>query len=209
MNKMILNFTPTGMVPTRNHTPHVPISPKEIINEVREAFKIGITIAHLHARDELEKPTSSLSIWKSIINGIREYLPDLVICASLSGRNFNEYSMRAAPLSLEDSLKPDMGSLTLSSLNFIQQASINAPDTIKQLALIDYSDDLPIKYTDKKQFDFSSYPTEQLLDQVIQLVDLNQLRGKLLPLMLMIKPGRDHMAQANYSDYPIKSFQPG
>lgn len=37
---------------------------------------------------------------------------------------------------LEGNLKPDMGSLTLSSLNFNKIASINAPDMIADLALL-------------------------------------------------------------------------
>jgi uncharacterized protein (DUF849 family) len=55
----------------------------------------------------------------------------LVIGVSLSGRNFNEFEKRSAVLSLQ----PDMGSLTLSSLNFTQKASVNAPEMIQQLAL--------------------------------------------------------------------------
>jgi uncharacterized protein (DUF849 family) len=52
----------------------------------------------------------------------------------LSGRNFREFEKRAAPLQLDGDLKPDMGSLTLSSLNFNKQASVNDPDMIKALA---------------------------------------------------------------------------
>ena len=51
MNKISINFCPTGMVPTKQMTPYVPVSPQEIIEEVHQAYEIGITIAHLHARD--------------------------------------------------------------------------------------------------------------------------------------------------------------
>ena len=54
---------------------------------------------------------------------------------SLSGRNVTRFEQRAEPLTLEDGLKPDMGSLTLSSVNFNRQASINEPETIQALAL--------------------------------------------------------------------------
>jgi len=66
--------------------------------------------------------------------GIREFAPELIICVSLSGRNFKALSQRADPLYLEGKLKPDMGSLTLSSLNFNQTASLNAPSMVKDLA---------------------------------------------------------------------------
>ena len=38
------------------------------------------------------------------------------------------------PLTLTGAEKPDMGSLTLSSVNFNREASVNAPDTIQALA---------------------------------------------------------------------------
>lgn len=133
-NKLIINFTPTGMVPMKSHTPHVPVSPNEIIKDVKQAVNFGITVVHLHARDIDQKPTCSMDIWKEIIGGIRSFAPDLVICVSLSGRNFNEYNMRAAPLTLDGDFKPDMGSLTLSSFNFLKQASVSAPDMIMRLA---------------------------------------------------------------------------
>lgn len=49
---LIINFTPTGMIPTKEMTPHVPVSVEEIIEDVYKAVEIGITIVHLHARDE-------------------------------------------------------------------------------------------------------------------------------------------------------------
>lgn len=43
-------------------------------------------------------------------------------------------SKNAVTLQLEGDLKPDMGSLTLSSLNFNRVASINSPEMIQKLA---------------------------------------------------------------------------
>jgi uncharacterized protein (DUF849 family) len=133
--KFIINFTPTGMIPTKEMTPHVPILPEEIISEVLEACELGITMVHLHARDrKTGRPTYKAEIYEEIIAGIRKYAPDLILCVSLSGRDFKEFRQRAEPLELEGDLKPDMGSLTLSSLNFNAQASINEPDMIMSLA---------------------------------------------------------------------------
>jgi uncharacterized protein (DUF849 family) len=135
--KFILNFTPTGMIPTKEMTPFVPVSVSEIVEDVHRASEIGITMVHVHARDPLTAvPTYNKSIYASIIEGIRKYAPELVICASLSGRTFKELLQRADPLLLEDDLKPDMGSLTLSSLNFNKIASINSPNMIGDLAAI-------------------------------------------------------------------------
>ncbi len=134
---LIVNFTPTGMIPTKEMTPHVPISVSEIVENVLEADEIGITMVHLHAREKVSGiPTYKKEIYGQIIEGIRKYAPQLVICVSLSGRNFSELELRSDPLFLEGNLKPDMGSLTLSSLNFNSTASINSPKMIQDLARI-------------------------------------------------------------------------
>ena len=132
---LIIDFTPTGMIPTRSLTPHVPVSISEIIEEVHSAWEIGITKVHLHARDEqTESPSYKKEIYAAIIEGIRKFAPTLVICVSLSGRTFNRFEERSQALELEGNLKPDFGSLTLSSLNFNKIASINTPEMIQNLA---------------------------------------------------------------------------
>ena len=118
------------MVPQKTSTPHVPIIASEIIEQVHEAFEIGITIAHIHAREDNGTPTWRPEVYNSIFQGIRRYCPGLVICASTSGRNFAEFEKRSAVIELQ----PDMCSLTLSSLNFIGQASVNSPNMIQELA---------------------------------------------------------------------------
>ena len=118
------------MVPVKEMTPHVPISVQEIIEQTHEAYEVGITIAHLHARDAFGVADWRPETYQAIFEGVRKHCPDLVICGSTSGRNFPEFEKRSAVIEL----KPDMCSLTLSSLNFLKQASVNAPNTIVQLA---------------------------------------------------------------------------
>lgn len=133
---LIVNFTPTGMIPTREMTPYVPITTKEIIEDIHKAVEIGITMVHLHARDGATgKSTHMLEVYGEIIEEIRKFSKDLIICVSLSGRNITEFEKRAEVLQLEGDLKPDMGSLTLSSLNFNRVASMNSPEMIQKLAL--------------------------------------------------------------------------
>ncbi len=135
MNKLIVNFTPTGMIPTREMTPHAPLSVNEIIEDVHVAWEAGITMLHLHARDPVTgMPTHKREVYAQLIEGIRAYAPELIICVSLSGRDVAEFEARAEVLQLDGGLKPDMGSLTLSSLNFNQRASINEPEVIQRLA---------------------------------------------------------------------------
>jgi uncharacterized protein (DUF849 family) len=84
---------------------------------------------HLHARDNEEKNTYKKEVYQKIIEGIKKHCPELLICVSLTGRNFPELEKRTEVLQLY----PDMGSLTMSSLNFPSGASINQPDIILRL----------------------------------------------------------------------------
>jgi 3-keto-5-aminohexanoate cleavage enzyme len=135
-HKIVINFTPTGMLPSKKDTPYVPINPDEIIEDVRRAYMIGITMVHLHARDEEGRPTHKKDIYARIIEGIRSFAPDLIICVSTSGRILNTLESRSEVLELEGKLKPDMASLTMSSLNFNRSASVNDPKMIFDLASI-------------------------------------------------------------------------
>jgi len=133
--KFILNFAPTGMIPTKEMTPYVPIRPEEIINDVLSVVDLGITMVHLHVRNpETGEPTYKKELYAEIIRGIRTEEKDLILCVSTSGRNFSEFEKRSECLNLDGELKPDFGSLTLSSLNFNKQASINSPEMIQDLA---------------------------------------------------------------------------
>lgn len=133
--KVIINFAPTGMLPTWAMTPYVPITVQQIVEDVHQAIEIGISMVHLHARDEATGvPTYKADVYERIISGIRAFSKDLIICVSLSGRDFRTFEQRSEVLQLAGDVKPDMGSLTLSSLNFNHQASINEPEIIKALA---------------------------------------------------------------------------
>jgi uncharacterized protein (DUF849 family) len=125
----IINFTPTGTQPTRENS-YAPLLPNEIIDTVHEANEVGISMVHLHARDEDNlKNTYKKEVYQKIIEGIKKHCPDLLICVSLTGRNFPELEKRTEVLQLQ----PDLGSLTMSSLNFPTGASINQPETILSL----------------------------------------------------------------------------
>ena len=129
MSNKIINFTPTGTQPTKDNS-YAPLLPAKIIEEVHEAYEYGITLTHIHARDpETLKNSVNKNHYRPIIEGIRQHCPNLVICVSLTGRFEPNIDRRTEVLEL----LPDMGSLTMSSLNFPTGESINSPDTILRL----------------------------------------------------------------------------
>jgi uncharacterized protein (DUF849 family) len=127
--KKIVNFTPTGTQPTRDNS-LAPLDVNEIVEEVIMANELGISIVHLHAREgEGFVNTYKKDVYGKIIEGVRKYCPELLVCTSLTGRNFPELEKRSEVLQCY----PDMGSLTMSSLNFPTGVSVNQPEMILSL----------------------------------------------------------------------------
>ena len=132
--ELIVNFCPTGMIPTKAMTPHVPITPAEVIEDACRALELGVAIVHLHARELDGTPTYRGEIYEEMILGIRGHFSDAIICVSCSGRNFPELERRSEVLELTGAARPDLASLTLTSLDFPTGTSQNAPDMVIALA---------------------------------------------------------------------------
>ena len=131
---LIVNLAPTGMVPTREHSPHVPLTTAEILDDVARCRELGVAIVHVHARDEHSRPTHRAEAFAPIVEGIRAIDPELVVCVTCSGRAVSDAELRAEVLELDGAARPDMASLTLGSNNFQRDASINEPSVIRELA---------------------------------------------------------------------------
>lgn len=131
---LIVNVALTGMVPTRDRVPYVPVTPGQIAADASLCCEAGASILHLHARDADGQPTWRRNVYEEFIPAIRERCPDVVICVTTSGRGVTEVEKRGDVLGLDGICKPDMASLTLGSMNFVTGPSINSPDTIKALA---------------------------------------------------------------------------
>jgi 3-keto-5-aminohexanoate cleavage enzyme len=132
--RLILNVALTGMVPRKVENPALPVTPDEIAEDARLCVEAGASIVHLHARDSEGAPTEEPEAFADIIRRIRSACDDVIVCVTTSGRRFPEFERRAQVLELEGDVKPEMASLTLGSLNFPKQASINEPETIWRLA---------------------------------------------------------------------------
>jgi 3-keto-5-aminohexanoate cleavage enzyme len=131
---LIINLAPTGMVPTKEITPHVPLRCEEILDQVASCHEAGVSVVHVHARDSEGRPTHRAEHFAPIVEGIREIDPELVVCVTCSGRFVSDVAARAEVLGLDGDARPDMASLTLGSNNFPAQASVNGPLEIRELA---------------------------------------------------------------------------
>jgi uncharacterized protein (DUF849 family) len=131
---LLINLAPTGMIPTRQDTPHVPLTTGEILADVERCRPHGVAIVHVHARRADGTPSQQPEDVAPIVEGIRAIDPELIVCVSCSGRVEPALEARAAVLDLDGAAKPDMASLTVGSNNFLRQASVNAPDVVVGLA---------------------------------------------------------------------------
>jgi 3-keto-5-aminohexanoate cleavage enzyme len=92
---------------------------------------MGVSVVHVHARDECGRPTYKKEVFEDIFSKIRNRCPDIIICATTSGRVDPQVEHRSDVLNT----KPEMASLTVGSLNFPNYPSVNPMETIKGLAI--------------------------------------------------------------------------
>ncbi len=162
-NKLIINAALTGNVPTKTDVPNVPLTPDEIISDARKCFAAGATFFHLHARGEDGKPSCKKELFEEILSGIRRHCPGSVICVTAGGRVFKTFEQRAEILDLEGELKPEFASLTLGSLNFPEDVSMNPPNIIQDLAKTMLSRDIrpELEIFDTGMLNYAAYLTRK------------------------------------------------
>ena len=133
LDKLIITVAPTGSVPRKKDTPHVPVTPDEIAETAYRCEQEGAAIIHVHCRDDQERPTSHYEIFRETVDKIRRRTK-LVVMTSTSGIAGTTDGERAEPLRT----KPEMGSLTTGSLNFAGRKPsfvyVNTVETVQFLA---------------------------------------------------------------------------
>src|SRR5437879_9341705 len=133
MEKLVITIAPTGSVPRKKDTPHVPVTPDEIAETAYRCEQEGASIIHVHCRDENERPTSRFEIFQETVEKIRRRTK-LVVMTSTSGIAAQTDEDRATPLRP----RPEMGSLTTGTLNFAGRKPavvyVNTPETVQFIA---------------------------------------------------------------------------
>lgn len=129
MEKLIITVAPTGAVTTRKDTPYLPITPREIADEVFAAWQAGASIAHIHVRDREGNPSMDFETFRETVERIREKCDILINLTSSGGLNLRE----------EERLKvceltPEFASLDAGSMNFGPGVFLNPPDFLERLA---------------------------------------------------------------------------
>ena len=130
MEKLIITTALTGNVPTREMTPHVPLTPAEIAADVDRCAAAGASVFHVHARDADGRPTLDLAVFKETARRIKKHTPGVILQLSTGARAGKDWEARANPVRL----LPEMASFTTGSNNLPGIVYENAPDFIRYLA---------------------------------------------------------------------------
>ncbi len=113
MDKLIISAPIVGAEHTKETYPHLPVTPDEIAIAAEESVKAGASIIHLHVRDKAGNPTQDIAVFEEVTKKIKDRC-DCIVQYSTGGAVGTDVKLRYAPLSL----KPEMGTLSMGTMNF-------------------------------------------------------------------------------------------
>ena len=132
MEKLIITAAITGSRISREITPHIPLTPEEIVQSAYECWQAGASIVHIHVRDpNTGQGTQDVEIFKQVVKPLREKT-DLILCLTTSGipgRNLPTEE-RLAPVDL----KPELASFDAGSINLGGTVFMNSPEFLDRAA---------------------------------------------------------------------------
>jgi uncharacterized protein (DUF849 family) len=112
---IIITCAVTGSIHTPSQSPHLPITPRQIVDEAVAAAEAGASVLHLHARDPVDgKPTADPSVFMQFLPQIRERTSAIVNITTGGGPGMTLEERLAAP----ELASPEMTSLNMGTMNF-------------------------------------------------------------------------------------------
>jgi uncharacterized protein (DUF849 family) len=133
-NKVILTVAPTGAWPSKDDTPHIPLQPKEIAEEIYACWQAGASIAHIHVRDDDDKSSMDFDKFTETVELVRKTDCNIVLNLTTSGQ-----------LGLKDedrmkhiiALKPELASYDCGSMNWAHSTVFeNSPRFLEKLGMV-------------------------------------------------------------------------
>src|SRR5687768_1884880 len=113
--KVIITCAVTGAIHTPSMSPHLPVTPDEIVEAAAGAAEAGAAIVHLHARDpETGKPDQSPEAFERFLPRIKQQT-DAVLNLTTGGAPYMTVAERIQPAVR---FQPEVASLNMGSMNF-------------------------------------------------------------------------------------------
>lgn len=115
MTKVIITCAVTGAIHTPSMSPHLPVTPEEIVEAAVSAAEAGAAIIHLHARDPVTgKPDQSPDAFAKFLPQIKQRT-DAALNLTSGGSPFMTIEERIQPAMR---FAPEVASLNMGSFNF-------------------------------------------------------------------------------------------
>jgi uncharacterized protein (DUF849 family) len=127
-NKVIITCAITGAIHTPSMSPHLPITPDQIVDAAIGAAEAGAAIVHLHARNpETGRPDQSPEAFGRFISRIKQR-SNVVINLTSGGSPDMRVEQRVSPA---HTFKPEVASLNMGSMNFALFPMLNRYKDLK------------------------------------------------------------------------------
>lgn len=131
MEKLIITVAITGAELSKEKCPALPTTPEEQAQAAKDCVSAGASVIHLHVRDEKGSPSQDLDHFRRSLEAIRAISgPKPIIQFSTGGAVGEKIERRIAPLSL----KPEMASFNLGTINFGEDIFVNTFAEMRGLA---------------------------------------------------------------------------
>lgn len=148
MDKLIITAAIIGGLTTREKSPHPPMTPKEIAESAIESCHAGASVCHIHVRDpQTHTPSMKFELYKEVCERIREKCDILINLTTGSGarlvydpkapgKAWNTEGLKSPEERVEHvlTLKPELCSLDVGTLNFGAFAFINLVTVVEKMA---------------------------------------------------------------------------
>jgi len=113
--KVIITAAITGGVHTPGMSPHLPITPQQIIAESVRACEAGAAICHIHVRNpETGRPSPDINLIKEVMAKIKSRCR-AIVCISTGGGIGMTVEQRVRPVRV---FRPELATLNAGSINF-------------------------------------------------------------------------------------------
>lgn len=131
MEKLIITCAITGAELSKEKCPILPVTPDEQAKASKECVEAGASVIHLHVRDSKGSPSQELRDFRNSMELIRKVCsPKPIVQFSTGGAVGEKIERRIAPLSL----KPEMASFNLGTINFGEDIFVNTFEDQRGLA---------------------------------------------------------------------------
>ncbi len=129
MEKLIITAALTGAEVTRAQQPALPITPEEIADAAAACAQAGASIVHVHARLPDGTPTQDKETYRRIIAETKKRC-NVIVQVSTGGAVGMTAQERLAPVTL----KPEMATLSMGTVNFGGEVFMNPPHEMEVFA---------------------------------------------------------------------------